>query len=469
MAQKFDNVSDKELFVGQPYAEAQKGAGKQFGADYEKASNEEKSMLDDLATRFGVKKEKAPKEKKGNFYDDYEVSKEDLSNTYRGAKGVTFIDKGNANDPELEYKGKTYNYWDIENALWEDFKDYAKENNIEVNEQWGANKNLTSPETDEAFNKYVKENVYKYLEDGDDYATDEQISEALADYQYLITDKDTAGTYAEAVAKNLGTSKQRVLDMIISENPEKINENSKMSVVAGLEPKEDDLSELDEDLHDDYYALKEATGLDLDGAKTGYQDNVIETDDGDYIILTEEEAYETARDNIENDIDDMGLEAFTENFQDWIIDNALDQDWFQEAYEESNYYYIDDIENEAGNGFESRLIEEAYDEGLVSDDELEENEYGDKVLKDNSSANFERIKEDYLEYLNGREDDYVGWYRDNFGDDDLTRLIRDGYVSLDIDKIVDECIKWDGIAHFLNTYDGEEIELPNGKFAYRIN
>ena len=62
-------------------------------------------------------------------------------------------------------------------------------------------------------------------------------------------------------------------------------------------------------------------------------------------------------------------------------------------------------------------------------------------------------------------------------DEELTRPMI-GIVSsyneivpghTNIDKIVDEAIKWDGIAHFISRYDGKEIDLGNGLYAYRQN
>jgi hypothetical protein len=44
-----------------------------------------------------------------------------------------------------------------------------------------------------------------------------------------------------------------------------------------------------------------------------------------------------------------------------------------------------------------------------------------------------------------------------------------GFIQPIADAIIDECIEWDGIAHFIARYDGDEIELNGGFFAYRIN
>lgn len=441
MAQKFDNVSDKELFADFKT----KGSDSKELAQAKQDFNKGKKSLgevDDIAIKEFENKQKAPKE-------DY---KEDLDEDI-------FIKKDGDNY-KLSSKYDTYGFSTFKSP--EEAKSFYDTHKNDVRHS------LISIPADEEEAKAPKNSLYLYAQDD---ITDEDIAKAK-EYGLTFKGYNKFGDERNAVFSGSkeafdNFNKEYLGDYEI--NPDYFYEDEDSFAGDISDTRYADLSELDEDLHDDYYALKEATGLDLDGAKTGYQDNVIETDDGEYLILTDEEADEYARRSVDELIDDLGLEAFNENFQDWIIDNALDQEWFKEAYEESNYYYIDDIENEAGNGFESRLVEEAYDEGIVSDDELEENEYGDKVLKDNSSANFERIKEDYLEYLNGREDDYVGWYRDNFGDDDLTRLIRDGYVDLDREKIIDEVIEQDGRAMQISSYDNKEIELPNGKFAYRIN
>lgn len=36
-------------------------------------------------------------------------------------------------------------------------------------------------------------------------------------------------------------------------------------------------------------------------------------------------------------------------------------------------------------------------------------------------------------------------------------------------EFVDQAISWDGRGHFLSHYDGKEIELECGAFAYRVN
>lgn len=83
--------------------------------------------------------------------------------------------------------------------------------------------------------------------------------------------------------------------------------------------------------------------------------------------------------------------------------------WFEDAMNESNEFYIDDIRNESASNtydYESRLEEE------MADAECE-------------------TEEDYLDYLNSQWDDPIEWYVDHFGAEDFGKacLVALGYKS----------------------------------------
>jgi hypothetical protein len=92
-----------------------------------------------------------------------------------------------------------------------------------------------------------------------------------------------------------------------------------------------------------------------------------ETPEGDYYVVTEGEAEELAKEDIINMFDELGLESFTEYFRDWIIRNALDQDWFEEAVRESTESYVEDIAYEG-----DRLEEELLDAGIITSADVDE-------------------------------------------------------------------------------------------------
>jgi hypothetical protein len=201
-----------------------------------------------------------------------------------------------------------------------------------------------------------------------------------------------------------------------------------------------------------------------------YDDNAFESKEynEEYLVLTEEEAREYTDRNIRNIFDDLGFESFTPSFQDWIIQNALDTEWFEDFLRESMEGYVENIEYESDDVFENRLIAEMFDNGILSEDNFENFGEDNPMLKDD--VDIEDKKEEYIEYLIKSGDDPITYYRYNVGFNNLRDMVRKGYgPKIDMDAVVEECISQDGIAHFIASYDAKEINLGNGLFAYRTN
>lgn len=199
-------------------------------------------------------------------------------------------------------------------------------------------------------------------------------------------------------------------------------------------------------------------------------DYEFETPEGDYLVVDEDEARELAEEDIRNLYDELGLESFTESFRDWIIMNALDNEWFEDAIRESFESYVEDIENEDGSmGYENRLIEEMHEHQVLSDDDFEIDEDGEPNLSElKEDVDIDDKKEEFIDLLiedAGHPVDYCG---DNYGWDWVAEMASQ-HNLIDMDEVVDECISVDGIAHFIARYDGDEIELENGLYAYRTN
>ena len=168
----------------------------------------------------------------------------------------------------------------------------------------------------------------------------------------------------------------------------------------------------------------------------GYDE--IEVDGATYKILTDEEADEEFKSCQEGIFDDMGLSGYSESFQYWIKYNALDKDYFDDIVKESMESYIEDIEYDG----EDRLLEE------MKDAEVE-------------------TEEEYLDYLIDNAGDSIEYVIDNYGYDYLDTLLNHNPWIIDLDAVIEEIKSWDGrgcIAY----YDGEELELDDGYFAYRV-
>ena len=193
-------------------------------------------------------------------------------------------------------------------------------------------------------------------------------------------------------------------------------------------------------------ALTKFLGVEVEDLTVSkYDERVFENEEaGEYIVLTEEEADEAAEESIKESINDLGLQAFTEDFQQWILDNCVDSDWFAEYLEDYEIGYIEDIRDEKSDyeEYETRLAEEMEDAGVNTEDE-------------------------FLEYLIECYDDPVEWFKDMFGMEEFTNTIEE-YNLIDWESVINEAIEVDGCGHFIATYDGVENEMGE-YFIYRLN
>ena len=281
------------------------------------------------------------------------------------------------------------------------------------------------------------------------------------------TVKDTFGDGSCTVALDFGNGRETLQDFdgeyaesIQGENnmDNKVSEKRKLSEAVGSDVRAK--------------ALADYLRIDVDEVvQSAYDDREYETPEGDYLVLTEDEAYDRALEDIQNTIDDLGLEAFTENFRDYILNNLLDDYRIREEAIVQDYEgYIEDIEQEPSVDFENRLIEELYDNGFLDDGDFEDGEDGKKdhyMLK--PTVDLDDKKYEYAKSL--AEDVIVyDWLYDTFGRDEKEMadwLEDNGYI--DWDEVKRQCIRNDGIAHFIASYDGNEIELEGDLYAYRTN
>ena len=172
------------------------------------------------------------------------------------------------------------------------------------------------------------------------------------------------------------------------------------------------------------------------------EDNIFTVNNGEeYYVLTEEEAQEIYVDLQIDLINEFGLEGFTEYAQQYIIDNCLNINWFNEAMIESNENYVYDLEEEE--------LQELLDEYEVETAE-------------------ELINEFNSQYENGYQ-----WYKETFGTEDIQYLINK-HDLLNIDAVIEFCQKVDGRGHIIASYDGieneVEVEIDNTTYyIYRLN
>ena len=203
--------------------------------------------------------------------------------------------------------------------------------------------------------------------------------------------------------------------------------------------------------------------LEIPVEKVKYSEyDTFQTPEGEFTVMTEDEADQALYDDVESFIDNLGIEYFTENFRDWIIENALDQSWFEDAEHESNMYYAEDIESEDDDEYGNRLNQECVEAGIISEDDIVDGKYvGDLELVDELA---DYMTEENDKYYRG---DWVQWYADNFGWSDLKHVIKSQGIDLDIQAIADKIKDLDGYGNSLASWDGETLELDHYLYAFQ--
>lgn len=190
-------------------------------------------------------------------------------------------------------------------------------------------------------------------------------------------------------------------------------------------------------------ALANHLGVSVEDVVQTYDENNFEVKSTgeEYIVADYDTAYDLAEQDIRDTFDDLGIDAFTPYFQEWIMDYAVKEDWFEDALAESQRYYYEDMD-------EDEFIEVCKENDISPDD-------------DNA---IDELVDIYLDGI----DDYVAEFRSGYGDSEFSTAVKENDL-IDLDKVVEEAIRVDGIAHFIAGYDGEEIELNDDLFAYRTN
>ena len=174
-------------------------------------------------------------------------------------------------------------------------------------------------------------------------------------------------------------------------------------------------------------------------------DGIFEIENGErYMALTDDEAEKTFYDYESDLIEEFGLDAFTDWARDYIIENCLDVDWFENYFREDYESYANDIETESASS----------------------DEYANRLEEEMAEAECEDVEE-FIDYLvDSIRDDFVEEFKFNFGGKMLTEVIMNNNL-LDMDAVVDYIKETDGRG-ILATYDGVENE-EGEYYIYRTN
>lgn len=219
---------------------------------------------------------------------------------------------------------------------------------------------------------------------------------------------------------------------------------------------------------DKAYQLAEYLGIkpneiEVDGID---KDALYKTPDGTYQVMTVDEADEAHYEDMVNFLDDCGISGFTEYGQEYILENCMDDSWFEDAMRECQESYTEDIKYESNDAYGNRLVAECIEWNIIDDflDDFEESEYDDidEYIEDN--FDLDELAEEYAEALyNDGMDNYGSayeWYKFDFGEDEANEMASK-YCDIDVQAVSDFCIREDGYGNNLARWDGETIDLPD--------
>lgn len=207
---------------------------------------------------------------------------------------------------------------------------------------------------------------------------------------------------------------------------------------------------------------KEVNNNDLE-YQWAYGDEYFIATDGneEYMVFeSESEAEDYAIQRVREDLEE-NPEYFN---QDWLSNYIDGNDFFQNVYDEWNNSYANDIQSERGSTYENRLIDEMVEWDIMSEEEAESDD-AEEIAEDRIDDFVSALTSDQMD--NGGFDYYV----DNFGKEEAMKVVLDNGL-IDIDDASESAVREDGIAHFLSSYDGMQIDLGdvyNDAVAYRIN
>ena len=171
----------------------------------------------------------------------------------------------------------------------------------------------------------------------------------------------------------------------------------------------------------------------------------------EYLVLTKNQAKEAHEEYISNIIDEMGIEYFTPNFQEEIINNYINSDNMEYMIEEMESGYAVDIRYEGSNAYENRLVEECAEHGLLKEKDFDaDNHYigGQDLVEMYTNFLIDKMKKEY--------GSYYGYYYTEVDNsrETLHNFINSGLIEFDVKAVSDACVRCDGYGNSLAPYDG---------------
>ena len=173
-------------------------------------------------------------------------------------------------------------------------------------------------------------------------------------------------------------------------------------------------------------------------------------------------------------VDDKGLKIVRSEDEEFTAESGDAEYRVFKSYDSAKREaerYVEEMIEEMPESFSSDFMQEHY---YVTDTDrrLVANDMADSAMEN------EGLTDDDEEYQEKYDEVYDEWY-ERLGEDPIYFLIEEqgmysspseiSFLVINEKEAAEEAVRIDGIAHFLSSYDGEEIELAGSAVAYRTN
>ena len=177
------------------------------------------------------------------------------------------------------------------------------------------------------------------------------------------------------------------------------------------------------------------------------------------VFKTEDDAQVQAEEQVLDDLKE-NPEYFNRN---WLMNYIDGRAYFETVLNEMNYNYVEDLKSDTGGNYENDLIEQLVINGLMDEDDARSSQ-AEELAEERIDDLVNLLTENQLDEGN----DGLDYLIDNFGEEEAFEMIVENNL-IDTDSATKNAVYIDGIAHFLSSYDGETLYLPNEYVAYRVN
>jgi len=177
------------------------------------------------------------------------------------------------------------------------------------------------------------------------------------------------------------------------------------------------------------------------------------------VFKTEDDAQVQAEEQVLDDLKE-NPEYFNRN---WLMNYIDGRAYFETVLNEMNYNYVEDLKSDTGGNYENDLIEQLVINGLMDEDDARSSQ-AEELAEERIDDLVNLLTENQLDEGN----DGLDYLIDNYGEEEAFEMIVENNL-IDTDSATKNAVYIDGIAHFLSSYDGETLYLPNEYVAYRVN